>query len=617
MSDGVTLKGRERELASLQRVLDAHGPRVAFVYGVAGIGKSALLNAFASGVRESGTQVWRIDCAAIDPTESSFRAALDAAGWQPGSSGVVLVDTYEMFRIADPWLRHELVPSLSTELRFVIAGRDAPMLEWSTERGRVGGLEILPLVGLTDEAAQAFLADANVAEDHADMICRIARGHPLSLRLAAEADVAHMPIDEVGPRVVAALATAFRAGLDDEGRRLLDAASVPRRVTRGVLEAMACQHADDAMERLGALSFVDETSEGLRLHDAVQAAVSARLRALEPERFRELRSAAWRHLQNETRRAGASDLHRFTADLLFLIDNPFVREAMFPATAHAFSVERSREEDAEALRALWHEFETPEGASVLDAWLRLRPDAVRSVRDRTGAVVGCSIVAEWRDIPPSLERADPVVAAWSRHAARDPLPPGQRTLTHRRWLAAGTGEGPSGVQAAALLDVKRDYFRLRPHLGRLYLSVRDPRPFLDALRTLGFRPFDEPIEVGGEPFHLAALDFGPDSVDGWLNRIAAAELGESDQPFLDERDRSVDLGGARIQLSPLEFGVLSTLAGHPAAPVSRADLLREVWGTSYDGGSNTVDVVIRSLRRKLGAVADRIETVRGVGYRLR
>jgi Cdc6-like AAA superfamily ATPase len=83
MSGGVTLKGRERELASLQRVLDANGPRVAFVYGVAGIGKSALLNAFASGVRESGTQVWRIDCAAIDPTESSFRAALDALGSHP------------------------------------------------------------------------------------------------------------------------------------------------------------------------------------------------------------------------------------------------------------------------------------------------------------------------------------------------------------------------------------------------------------------------------------------------------------------------------------------------------------------------------------------------------
>src|SRR5207237_5940153 len=126
MSNDVTLKGREHELASLQRVLDTNGPRVAFVYGVAGIGKSALLNAFAGAVRATGTDVWRIDCASIDPTESSFRAALDAAGWHPGSAGVVLVDTYEMFRIADPWLRHELVPSLSTELRFVIAGRDAP-----------------------------------------------------------------------------------------------------------------------------------------------------------------------------------------------------------------------------------------------------------------------------------------------------------------------------------------------------------------------------------------------------------------------------------------------------------------------------------------------------------
>ncbi|MBF4766196.1 winged helix-turn-helix domain-containing protein [Nocardioides agariphilus] len=617
MGNAVTLKGRERELASLERVLDANGPRVAFVYGVAGIGKSALLDAFATAAQASGTQVLRIDCAAIDPTESSFRAALDAADWHPGSAGVVIVDTYEMFRIADPWLRHELLVSLPADVRFVIAGRDAPMLEWSTERGRLGGLEILPLVGLTDDDARAFLADANVAADHVDLICRIARGHPLSLRLAAEAEVAHMPIDEVGSRVVAALATAFRAGLDEEARRLLDAASVPRRVTRGVLEAMTGRREHQGFDRLGSLSFVDETSEGLRLHDAVQAAVSARLRALEPERFRELRSAAWHHLQQETRRAGAGDLHRFTADLLFLIDNPFVREAMFPATTHAFSVERSREEDADALRALWHEFETPQGASVLDAWLRLRPEAVRSVRDRTGAVVGCSIVAEWRDIPHSLERADPVVAAWSRHAARHPLPPGQRTLTHRRWLAADTGERPSGVQAAALLDVKRDYFRLRPHLGRLYVGVRDPRPFVDALRTLGFRPFDEPIDVGGEPFHLAALDFGPDSVDGWLNRIAAAELGESEQPFLDELDRSVDVGGARIQLSRLEFGVLSTLAAHPATPVSRADLLREVWGTSYQGGSNTVDVVIRSIRRKLGPVGDRVDTVRGVGYRLR
>src|SRR3954470_11245086 len=273
MSDGVTLKGRERELASLQRVLDANGPRVAFVYGVAGIGKSALLNAFATGVRRSGTEVWPIDCAAIDATESSFRAALDAAGWQPGSAGAVLVDTYEVFRIADPWLRHELVPSLPADVRFVIAGRDATMLEWSTERGRLGGLEVLPLGALTDEAAAEFLAAACVASEHIPGIARLARGHPLALRLAAEAELASIPVDNVGPHVIDALATAFRAGLDDEGRRLLDAGSVPRRVTRGVLDAMLGPEHEDAIDRLAGFSFIEQTDEGLRLHDAVHAAV--------------------------------------------------------------------------------------------------------------------------------------------------------------------------------------------------------------------------------------------------------------------------------------------------------------------------------------------------------
>src|SRR4051812_50079788 len=91
MSDGVTPKGRERELASLQRVLDANGPRVAFVYGVAGIGKSALLNAFATEVRRSGAPVWRIDWAAIDPTGGRFFAAPAEGGWSEGSAGGVLV----------------------------------------------------------------------------------------------------------------------------------------------------------------------------------------------------------------------------------------------------------------------------------------------------------------------------------------------------------------------------------------------------------------------------------------------------------------------------------------------------------------------------------------------
>lgn len=51
--------------------------------------------------------------------------------------------------------------------------------------------------------------------------------------------------------------------------------------------------------------------------------------------------------------------------------------------------------------------------------------------------------------------------------------------------------------------------------------------------------------------------------------------------------------------------------------VTRTSLLEEVWGYDYEGDSNVVDVVIRSLRKKLGERASLIETVRGVGYRFR
>jgi hypothetical protein len=67
-----------------------------------------------------------------------------------------------------------------------------------------------------------------------------------------------------------------------------------------------------------------------------------------------------------------------------------------------------------------------------------------------------------------------------------------------------------------MLDVKRDHFTMRPHLGRLDFVVADPEPLMPALVTLGFAPLEQPVVVGDVAFHLAALDFGPESIDGWL-----------------------------------------------------------------------------------------------------
>ena len=83
----------------------------------------------------------------------------------------------------------------------------------------------------------------------------------------------------------------------------------------------------------------------------------------------------------------------------------------------------------------------------------------------------------------------------------------------------------------------------------------------------------------------------------------------------DRREVSVD--GREVQLTMREFDLLEFLMRSPGVVFSRETLLQRVWGWDFDGGSRTVDVHVQQVRAKLGEASDLIETVRGVGYRVR
>ncbi|GAB3455863.1 response regulator transcription factor [Streptomonospora sediminis] len=83
---------------------------------------------------------------------------------------------------------------------------------------------------------------------------------------------------------------------------------------------------------------------------------------------------------------------------------------------------------------------------------------------------------------------------------------------------------------------------------------------------------------------------------------------------LDLRTRRAATGGRTVDLTAREFALLELLLRHRDQVLSRQQILSHVWGYDYDPGSNVVDVYIRALRKKVGA--ERIETVRGMGYRL-
>ncbi len=89
---------------------------------------------------------------------------------------------------------------------------------------------------------------------------------------------------------------------------------------------------------------------------------------------------------------------------------------------------------------------------------------------------------------------------------------------------------------------------------------------------------------------------------------------------IDTRRRRVTVGGTPIALTTIEFDLLLALAEEPGIVLGRQRLLDRVWGLDYVGDEHVVDVHLANLRRKLGEEAATprfIETVRGIGYRLR
>ena len=100
------------------------------------------------------------------------------------------------------------------------------------------------------------------------------------------------------------------------------------------------------------------------------------------------------------------------------------------------------------------------------------------------------------------------------------------------------------------------------------------------------------------------------STGGAVEEIRSGEL------VIDEATYTARLRKRVLDLTFKEFGLLKYLAQHPGRVFTRAQLLQEVWGYDYFGGTRTVDVHVRRLRAKLGAEHEAlIGTVRNVGYR--
>jgi len=615
--------GRADELAELMATLDDGGPIVTYVHGIGGIGKSSLLDAFKRRARTYGATVISLDGRMIEPTPRGFllelgtAIGLDAvppnlAADRLGSLGqrvVLTIDTYELMRLVDTWLRQDFFPLLPENLHIVLAGREPPVSAWLSSPGWQDMFHSIRIGSLPEDDAIALLVQRGFDELDALRINRFTHGHPLALQLAAAS--LHESSDlnlaeDADQRVVEQLAKMYLADVPDSlTRRTLEAASVIRRTTLPLLRAMLPDIApQDGYDRLQALPFVDTSRDGLRIHNAIQHALVASLRAADPDRHLALRRAAWRRLRADVRLAAPDDLWRYTADMLYLVENPVVRDGFFPNDSHRFAFEPARASDDTAIREIITTTEGPESATHLLRLWQHAPAVFRVARDRDNSVAGFYSMFNPDDLDEQLLQDDPILHLWTRHLRDSPMPKGQTALFARRWLGRDSGELPSPVQGAAWLDLKRTYMELRPYLRRVYMTVWAIDTYSATAQQLGFQLLDGAhVPLDTRTYYSALNDLGPQSVDGWLARLVDA--------------RELVLDGQRISLTRLEFETLRYLYEHEGKAIGRDELLDEVWSHTYEGGSNVVDVVVRSLRKKLGDHARAVETVWGTGYRYR
>jgi DNA-binding response OmpR family regulator len=108
---------------------------------------------------------------------------------------------------------------------------------------------------------------------------------------------------------------------------------------------------------------------------------------------------------------------------------------------------------------------------------------------------------------------------------------------------------------------------------------------------------------------------GKDAIEQLARNPSLKEI-RSGEVVIDEDSYTAKIKGRTLDLTFKEFELLKYLAQHPGRVFSRSQLLQEIWGYDYFGGTRTVDVHIRRLRSKLGPEFESvIDTVRNVGYR--
>jgi hypothetical protein len=627
--------GRDDELALFRSLLGA--PELPFfvlyLSGPAGVGKTALLQEFASLCAQAGTPECYIDGRNLGPSPEAFMGALQRAlGLAPPASPlqtlisqpqrhVILIDTYEALSPLDNWLQSVFLPQLPENVLMVLASTNPPAAAWRADSGWQSLIHVLPLRNLTPAHSRAYLSSRGIPTQEHEAILDFTHGHPLALSLVADVCLqrpgSHFQPAEAPDMIQALLERLVQKVPGPAHRTALEACALARVTTEALLAEMlglpdpstgSGYDAHELFQWLRGLSFIESSPEGLFPHDLVREALVTDLHWRNPDWYAELHRRARNYYARHVQSASGKAQQRVLFDYIFLHrDNPAVRPFFEWHTDAGVVTDTMRHSDLPALVTMVAEHEGQDSACLAEHWLSR--DICRQLvfRDPRGEPAGFLALVALQDAALEDIDADPATrAAWRYLQDHAPLRLGEGATLLRFWMVRDGYQAVSAIQSLIFVNAAQHYLAT-PGLAFTFFPCAEPDFWAPMFGYIDLRRIPEAdFEVDGHRFGVYGHDWRAMPPLTWLALLAEREVGLAPQasppPGVNE---------ALVVLSRPDFEVATRRALHDFSlpdALQTNPLLRSKLVIERVGHSASVAERVAALQSLVREAAHRLQS---------
>ena len=510
-----------------------------WLFGPGGVGKSALLAAFADAAETAGRAAVAVDLRGLEPSPPAFAAEVARLGGGV-ERPVLLIDTFEAAAALEDWLRESFLPELPDGAVTVIAGRAGPSPAWRRDPGWGELLRVVSLRNLDRDDARLLLEEQPLEPALREQLLDATHGHPLALALLRDAVRQDPAVADGGlawaavPDVVAPLMASFLDAVPSPRHRLaLAAAAQARFTTAGLLRHVAGEeHADALFAWLRNLSFIEATPHGLCPHDLARDVVDADLRWRDPDAHADVHARVREAVVAAIGRTEGRDRQRVVADLMFLHrSNPAAPSIWDWDSLGRVWAEPMGPQDRDAVLAMVRDHEGAESEAIAARWIERQPQAFAVFRARDGEPVGFLCQLALHEATAEDRAADPgAAAAWAHAERHAPVRASDEVLMGRMFMDREAYQGISrSMNVVTLLSVQE--WLGRPRLAWYYIATTDLATLEPMMAYIHFeRARDADFEVGDRRYAVFARDWRREGGAAWLERMGERELATEPPP---------------------------------------------------------------------------------------